>query len=230
MVTHNAGQRYLSTFARLLCILIPLIATFMYWNSSNADSRKFESNPTIHFFSQDTAPMDGEIAVFVNYGMENRPEGWRMGHWDIRQGQHLDRLAQLPSMRYARTWFRPDGSDDWYLLPSQYWHEGGSCKDEFGVSPRNGHPSYHTHFENMIHQDDVPHLTRLDECPFGSSHYCPQDVSPHASAPPTDVGGDGEPVPTATPIPSPTVIPTPVPSPTACIVLRQGGHSPCSSN
>lgn len=171
-----------------------------------------ETHPTVHIFSADQAPTDGVVAVHVQYGVDNVPEGWLVGKWEVGAGEHIDRQIKIPSGKYARVWFRSANSMMWTLLPSQYWHGGGSCGDEFGVSARSDHPSYHTRFASGIVQSAVPLLTRLDECPYGSFTYNNQAVS----APVVATG-----VPTMTPVP--TVAPTATP----CIELRSGDDLGC---
>ena len=116
---------------------------------------------TVHIFTQDTAPSDGTLEVHVLLGNEGSFADEQV--WatiDISDGEQLNNMPvpNMPSPRYVRVWWQPDGSTDWSLLTTQYWQGGGSLADEYGVSCQGvagGQPSYHTAFANTIPEADV---------------------------------------------------------------------------
>lgn len=108
------------------------------------------------------APTNGKLLMKAQYGSQNRPEGYTIGYWQIQAGQYLNNApVYVPAPQHARLWWQPEGSEDWYLLPSQYWHNDGTLGSEYGASCTNeALPSYHTAFNKAIHASQVPLLNR----------------------------------------------------------------------
>jgi hypothetical protein len=84
---------------------------------------------------------------------DSREVSGLMMEWDIVSGQQLNNemVLDLPSPRYARLWWQPAGSSDWFMLTSQYWHDGKTAASEYGVECAAGaQPSYHTSFASAV--------------------------------------------------------------------------------
>lgn len=182
----------------------------------------YTANPTLHLFSADTAPEDGSVVLYVQFGELNRPEGSMIGGWRVAKGAHLDQTVQVPANQKARAWYQPDSSDVWYLLPSQFWQAdsvenvgGGTCESEYGISADADIPSYHTYFANAIAQQDVP----IVRDSTGSRDRCGQGSSIWRDGPPATATLVPSPGATSTPAPpSPTA--TPIATATPCISLE----------
>lgn len=109
-------------------------------------------------FTMDAAPSDGTLEFHVLFGNEGaRGDEIIFMTWDISEGDQINNamVTNLPAPRYARLWWSPDGSSDWYLLTSQYWHGGGSTADQYGITCSGGQPSYHTSFSSAVPEADV---------------------------------------------------------------------------
>ena len=105
------------------------------------------------------APTNGVLKLMVQYGTSNYPEGYTLGYWTLQAGQYLNNApVHVPAPQYARLWWQPEGTNDWYLLPSQYWHNTGTLASEYGAACIDGLPSYHTGFDRMIHTSAIPIL------------------------------------------------------------------------
>ena len=166
----------------------------------------YTATPTLHIFSADAAPEAGTVALYVQFGSRNQPEGSMLGSWTINQGERIDFQTQVRSRQRARLWFKPDNSLVWYLLPSQFWQiDGetgrgdGTCESEYGISADSDLPSYHTHFAKAIAQDDVPILRDSSKstarCGLGSSLWR-EGPPPVATA---TIQATATPAPAATP-------------------------------
>lgn len=105
-------------------------------------------------FTMDAAPSDGTLEFRIMIGNEDAREVSGLMHsWDIVAGQQInnDMVTNLPSPRYARLYWQPEGESTWYFLPSQYWHGAGTKASEYGISCVPGAmPSYHTSFGSAI--------------------------------------------------------------------------------
>ena len=109
-------------------------------------------------FTADGAPSDGTLEFHILLGNEGEIGGEQIIHsWDLSEGDQLNNatVTGLSGPRYARVWWQADGSSDWYLLPSQYYHDGSSTSDEYGISCGDGQPSYHTSFSEAIPESAV---------------------------------------------------------------------------
>ncbi len=113
---------------------------------------------SVPVFTTDTAPTAGTLRVDVQYGEQNREEGWTVRVWDVGAGERINnRYVSVPAPKYVRVWWQADGNSEWSLLPSQYWTGDGTRGSEYGVSCNAmAVPSYHTSFVNAIPADDVP--------------------------------------------------------------------------
>lgn len=115
-------------------------------------------NGAVTLFTEDGAPSDGTLEFHSLFGNEGaRSDELIMMVWDISEGQQINNamVSNLAAPRYARVWWQPDGSSDWYLLPSQYWHGGGTTADQYGIACGSGQPSYHTSFSSAVPEADV---------------------------------------------------------------------------
>lgn len=112
--------------------------------------------------TEGVAPSNGKLVMRAQYGSMNRPEGYTIGHWNLTKGQFLNNApVDVPAPQYARLWWQPEGSSEWYLLPSQYWRNDGTLAGEYGASCASGSlPSYHTAFDKAIPASQVPLLNR----------------------------------------------------------------------
>ncbi|MGB1253793.1 MAG: hypothetical protein ACPG8W_24495 [Candidatus Promineifilaceae bacterium] len=112
--------------------------------------------------TEGVAPTNGTLKLMVQYGSANRPEGYTLGHWTLQAGQFLNNApVHVPAPQFARLWWQPEWSEEWYLLPSQYWHNDGTIGSEYGASCSNqALPSYHTAFNKAIPASQVPILNR----------------------------------------------------------------------
>ncbi len=109
-------------------------------------------------FTADTAPSAGTLELHVLLGNEGaRSDEQIMETWHIGEGDQINNamVHDLKGRRYARLWWQPDDSDEWYLLPSQYYHEGNSTADEYGIACNSSQPSYHTSFADAIAESNV---------------------------------------------------------------------------
>jgi hypothetical protein len=110
-------------------------------------------------FTQDTAPSDGTLQFRIMLGNEDSREvSGLMMEWDIVTGQQLNNemVPDLSSPRYARLWWQPADSSDWYMLTSQYWHDGKTAASEYGIECAAGaQPSYHTSFASAVPESAV---------------------------------------------------------------------------
>lgn len=116
-------------------------------------------NGVVALFTQDQAPSDGTLEFHMLLGNEDeRVDEQIMMVWDINEGQQINNATvnNLGSPRYARVWWQPAGSSDWYLLTSQYWASGSwSTDQEYGIACGGGQPSYHTSFASAVPESDV---------------------------------------------------------------------------
>ena len=112
--------------------------------------------------TEGNAPTNGTLKLMAQYGTMNRPEGYTIGYWKLQAGQYLNNApAYVPAPQFARLWWQPEGTEDWYLLPSQYWHNDGTLGSEYGAAcNENALPSYHTSFSNAIPAAEVPMLNK----------------------------------------------------------------------
>jgi hypothetical protein len=113
----------------------------------------------IPLFTTDAAPSDGTLEMRIMLGNENSREvSGLMMTWDIAEGTQVNNavVPNVPGPRYVRVYWQADGSTDWYMLTSQYWHGGGSTADEYGVDCNAAsQPSYHTSFASAVPVADV---------------------------------------------------------------------------
>lgn len=112
----------------------------------------------VELFTQDEAPSDGTLEFHLLLGNEGaRGDELIMRTWDITEGQQLNNVpvSNLAAPRYARVWWQPDGSSDWYLLTSQYWSNSGDRTSEYGIACGGGQPSYHTSFASAVPEANV---------------------------------------------------------------------------
>jgi hypothetical protein len=109
-------------------------------------------------FTTDTAPSAGTLKLNVLFGNMSREEGTTYKTWSVTAGQRINNdTVTIPTPRWARLWWQPQGSSTWYLLPSQYWMGDGTRASEYGLSCGTGvGPSYHTSFSNAIPASEVP--------------------------------------------------------------------------
>lgn len=114
----------------------------------------------VPLFTTDAAPANGTLEMRVQFGEQNRTEGYNVRTWQVIKGKQINNESGIvPAPKWVRVWWQPAGESDWYLLPSQYWAGSGTTASEYGVSCDNkGVPSYHTSFANAIHQSEVPLL------------------------------------------------------------------------
>ena len=111
----------------------------------------------VHLHTEDVAPSNGRLILNVDFGTLNRPEGNTIAMVSITAGEKVDTAVLFEGAKWARLWWQPVGSSDWYLLPSQYWQGDGKGHSEWGISCETlDAPSYHTAFANAIHSSDVP--------------------------------------------------------------------------
>ena len=105
-------------------------------------------------FTQDTAPNNGTLQFRIMLGNEDsREASGLMMEWDIVAGQRLNNemVTNLPSPRYARLYWQPADSSDWYMLTSQYWQGDGTTASEYGIEcALDAPPSYHTSFAGAV--------------------------------------------------------------------------------
>lgn len=115
---------------------------------------------SVPLFTTDTAPANGTVEMRVQFGEQNRAEGYTVREWQVLKGKQINNESgQVPAPKWVRVWWQPAGTSDWYLLPSQYWAGGGTTDSEYGVSCDNkGVPSYHTSFGSAVHESEVPLL------------------------------------------------------------------------
>jgi hypothetical protein len=110
-------------------------------------------------FTQDAAPTNGTLEFRIMLGNEDsRQVSGLMMEWDIVAGQQLNNVMvpDLPAPRYARLWWQPADSADWYMLTSQYWHGDGTTDSEYGIECAMGaQPSYHTSFASAVPESAV---------------------------------------------------------------------------
>ena len=110
-------------------------------------------------FTTDKAPTDGTLEFHVLFGNEGaRTDEIVFYAWDVKAGEQINQkwISNLPSPRYGRLWWNPDGTNDWYLLTSQYWQGGGTLADQYGISCQNDPlPSYHTSFASAVPEQSV---------------------------------------------------------------------------
>ena len=113
----------------------------------------------VALFTEDGAPTDGTLEFHILLGNEGaRGDEQIMMTWDLTEGAQINNapLTDLPSPRYARVWWQPDGASDWYMLSSQYWSSGSwSTDQEYGITCNDPQPSYHTSFANAVPESDV---------------------------------------------------------------------------
>jgi hypothetical protein len=105
-------------------------------------------------FTTDTAPSNGTLEFRIMLGNEDaRERSGLMKTWQITAGQQLnnDVVSQVHGPRYARLYWQPAGSGEWFLLTSQYWHNEGTTADEYGVACEYpAQASYHTSFASAV--------------------------------------------------------------------------------
>lgn len=117
----------------------------------------------VPIFLTDPAPVAGTLRLKSRFGMLNREEGITLKEWSINAGERVNNsVVNMPAPDYARLWWRPAGSDEWHLLPSQYWHGGGDTASEYGLAcnANISTPSYHSSFSKAIPASEVPVLER----------------------------------------------------------------------
>lgn len=115
-------------------------------------------NESVPLFTQDAAPSDGTLEFHILLGNEGaRVDEQILQTWDLNAGDQINNatVANLGGQRYARVWWQPAGGSDWYMLPSQYYQNGSSTDDEYGITCGNGQPSYHTSFAAAVAESDV---------------------------------------------------------------------------
>lgn len=114
----------------------------------------------VRLFTTDAAPSSGKLEMRVQYGEQNRAEGYTVREWTVTKGKQINNESgMVPAPKWVRVWWQPSDGSDWYLLPSQYWMGDGTTDSEYGVSCNDkGVPSYHTSFSDAIHESDVPLL------------------------------------------------------------------------
>lgn len=114
----------------------------------------------VNIFTTDTAPSDGTLEFHVLLGNEGAfADEIHYATIDVSAGDQLNNVTipSAPAPRYMRLWWQADGSSEWYLLTTQYWHGGGSLADEFGISCNvsGSQPSYHTSFASAVPESQV---------------------------------------------------------------------------
>ena len=122
-----------------------------------------ECSRAVPVFLTDPAPMAGTLRLKSRFGMLNREEGITLKEWSINAGDRVNNaVVNMPGPDYARLWWQPAGSSEWQLLPSQYWHGGGSASSEYGIdcNENMSTPSYHSAFSKAIPASEVPLLKR----------------------------------------------------------------------
>lgn len=117
-------------------------------------------NTNVPIFTEDTAPSNGTLEFHVLLGNEAAiGDEINFATIPVSAGDQLNNVYVngVPAPRYVRVWWQPDGSTDWWLLTTQYWHGGGSLADEYGVScvGSSGPPSYHTSFAAAVPHSEV---------------------------------------------------------------------------
>ncbi len=111
-------------------------------------------------FTVDAAPVAGELRFDVQFGQQNREEGWAVQRWQVLAGQRLNAIVNAPGHHWGRLWWKPATSQTWYLLPSQYWTGDGTARSEYGYDCRaSAAPSYHTAFSRAVPAEHVPLFT-----------------------------------------------------------------------
>lgn len=110
-------------------------------------------------FAADVAPSNGTLEFRIMLGNEDsRESSGLMMSWELTAGQYVNNemVYNLPSPRWARLWWQPEGESAWYLLPSQYWTGDGTTKSEYGIECLpSDQPSYHTAFAKAVPASDV---------------------------------------------------------------------------
>ena len=96
-------------------------------------------------------------------GIDGILEGLTLQTWSLMEGQRVNNsVVNTPTPEYVRVWWQSAGESTWYLMPSQYWtNGGGTATYEYGATcSTQAPPSYHTAFSRMIAESDVPVLNR----------------------------------------------------------------------
>ncbi len=113
----------------------------------------------VSVFTEDTASSNGVLEFRIMLGNEDsRETSGLMQSWEITAGQRLNNVlvTNVPGPRYARLYWQPAGSGEWYMLTSQYWHNEGTKADEYGVAcTYPAQASYHTSFASAVPVADV---------------------------------------------------------------------------
>lgn len=112
----------------------------------------------VPLFTTDAAPANGTLQFHVLFGNEGaRADEIVFMSWNVTEGQQINNayVSGLPAPRYARVWWQPEGSTDWYMLTSQYYAGAKTAADEYGISCQGAQPSYHTSFASAVPESDV---------------------------------------------------------------------------
>ena len=114
---------------------------------------------SVLLFTMDEAPTDGTLEFHILLGNESAVDGEQV-FWalDVNKNEQINNMliSNLPGPRYGRVWWQPNGSEEKYLLTSQYWSaDAWSTSQEYGIADGNAQPSYHTSFSSAIPESDV---------------------------------------------------------------------------
>ncbi|MEM7802083.1 MAG: hypothetical protein AAF633_23015, partial [Chloroflexota bacterium] len=81
----------------------------------------------INIYVDGAVPEAGELYLMGRFGELNRYEGIRFLTIKAEAGAVVNNIVGVGrGPTYIRLWWQPTGSENYYLLPSQYWESGGS--------------------------------------------------------------------------------------------------------